>query len=223
MSTLLEQSSKPASLRDIAVVSEQLAADLSQLHLSSEGFSEADYLSLDGPYFVEYLHGKLQVLPMPTHLHQFLQLFLGAAVKNWVGKTRVAGSPMHRFAISPFRVRLSEKHYREPDVGVMLRDNVSRCFKDHWDGADFVIEILSPSNREHDTQTKRQEYAAAGIGEYWIIDPDARSLVQLVLQNDQYLEAALLVGTGEVTSAVLQGFSIDLAVMFADAADHEVS
>lgn len=41
---------------------------------------------------------------------------------------------------------------------------------------DLLIEVLSPSNRAHDTVRKRALYARGGVREYWIVDPDAATI-----------------------------------------------
>jgi len=47
-----------------------MAAPLSRLNLRTEGFSEADYLSLHGSYFVEFFESAIQFLPVLTAIHQ---------------------------------------------------------------------------------------------------------------------------------------------------------
>jgi len=39
------------------------------------------------------------------------------------------------------------------------------------DALRIVIEVLSPSTRRTDERDKADEYAAAGIGRYWLVDP----------------------------------------------------
>lgn len=72
MPSLLESPGHPLSLADVAGISRQLADDIGRLTLKTEGFTVSDYLSLGGPYLVEYRSGCLQVLPMPNALHQAL-------------------------------------------------------------------------------------------------------------------------------------------------------
>ena len=59
----------------------------------------------------------------------------------------------------------------------------------------LVAEVLSPSNRTTDLVTKRSQYATAGIGHYWIIDPEVPSLTVLELHGDTYAETAVVQGT----------------------------
>lgn len=40
----------------------------------------------------------------------------------------------------------------------------------------MVVEILSPSTRSEDTVRKSMEYAEGGVGQYWIVDPDLRTI-----------------------------------------------
>jgi Uma2 family endonuclease len=43
----------------------------------------------------------------------------------------------------------------------------------------LVIEIVSPGSEGVDLITKRREYAAAGIPQYWIVDQDAPQTVTM--------------------------------------------
>ena len=82
------------------------------------------------------------------------------------------------------------------------------------EGADLVVEILSASNRDHDLLTKRAEYAAAGIEEYWLADPDTRTLTVLVLDGDRYREHGQF-GVGQAaTSPLLSELSLELVEVF---------
>jgi Uma2 family endonuclease len=40
----------------------------------------------------------------------------------------------------------------------------------------LVLEVLSPSTRAEDLLRKGPEYAGAGVGQFWVVDPDARSI-----------------------------------------------
>ncbi|MBX3423646.1 MAG: Uma2 family endonuclease [Pirellulaceae bacterium] len=52
---------------------------------------------------------------------------------------------------------------------------------------DLVVEILSPSNPDHDLKTKRRLYESAGIPEYWIVFPNEHQVLQLVHVGGRYV------------------------------------
>lgn len=54
----------------------------------------------------------------------------------------------------------------------------------------LVVEVVSPgkANRDRDYRYKRSEYAARGIGEYWIVDPQESKITVLLLDNGLYQE-----------------------------------
>jgi Uma2 family endonuclease len=199
-------------LADVAVISRELAEDVGRIILRTEGFSVEDYLSLDGPYLVEFVDGSLQILPMPTAFHQAIAFVLANLLVAWSKP-----DPLARTKLAPFRVRLTERLYREPDVCFMLGQNAARRSNAFWDGADLVIEIISGSNRAHDVHTKRSEYAAAGIPEYWIIDSELRLISVFTLDRSQYVLRADFHAHQVAGSVVLKGFSVDVSELFATA------
>jgi Uma2 family endonuclease len=54
----------------------------------------------------------------------------------------------------------------------------------------LVVEVVSPgkANRDRDYRYKRSEYAARGIAEYWIVDPQENKVTVLLLDNGLYQE-----------------------------------
>lgn len=212
MPTLLESPPRPLSLADVATISRQLADDISHLVLKSEGFSVGDYLSLGGNYFVEYLDGGLQILPMPTAFHQAIAFVLANLLVTWSRPDARA-----RTKLGPFRVRINERDFREPDVCFMRGVHADRRSNQYWIGADFVAEVISESNADHDLRTKRSEYAAAGIPEYWIIDPDRRTIRVLTLAGNEYVLHGDFAAGQTATSVALNGFNVVVSDLFAAA------
>jgi Uma2 family endonuclease len=209
MPTLIQSPPNSLTISDVVSISRQLADDLSRVVLKTEGFSVDDYLSLDGPYFVELKGGCLQILPMPDALHQALAFVFANLLVAWSEPDILARTKM-----APFRVAVSTTTFREPDVCFMRGQNASRRHKQYWEGADFVVEIISESNRNHDYLTKRAEYAAAGIPEYWVIEPELRTILVLILRDGAYVEHGTF-GMGQTIASVsLPGFSVDVAALF---------
>ena len=81
---------------------------------------------------------------------------------------------------------------------------------------DLVIEVPSPSNRGHDQLTKRALYARAGVQEYWIVDPAARTVDVLVLDRDAFHTVHVAAGEDVITSPLLDGAVFPLTGVFAN-------
>lgn len=73
---------------------------------------------------------------------------------------------------APIDVQLSDNDVVQPDLVVVLADNRIITQTRVRGVPDLIIEILSPSNRKHDTGLKKQLYEQFAIPEYWIVDPD---------------------------------------------------
>jgi len=90
-----------------------------------------------------------------------------------------------RWLTAPLDVFFAGANPVQPDIVVILPG---------WSGAlplrgpegapDLLIEVLSPSNRTHDLLTKRALYGRAGVREYWLVDPEARTIEILSLDRD---------------------------------------
>jgi Uma2 family endonuclease len=214
MATLLQSPTNALSIADVGKIYHQLAEDLGQLVLKTEGFSVEDYFSLDGNYLVEYVDGCLQVLPMPDAVHQALVLIFANLLIAYS-----KADPKARTKFSPFKVFLDDSRYREPDICFMKGDHADRRNSKFWIGADLVAEVVSESNRDHDYETKRVDYANAGIPEYWIIDPDQNRIHIYRLEETKYILHGDS-GAGTIaTSPTLPGFTVNVTDLFQQAAE----
>ncbi len=174
-------------------------------------WSEQEYLALDSKRMVELMNGGVEVLPTPTLAHQFIVRFLFKALDQFV-----AGQALGEVLFAPLPVRLCPGTYREPDI-VYLRPERARGSHGQPEGADLVMEVLreGAENRERDLVAKRQDYAAAGIPEYWIVDPQEGRMAVLTLEGASYREHGNF-GPGErATSVLLPGFAVDVDAVLA--------
>lgn len=185
--------------------------DIALLFPTQGNWSEADYLALDTNRLVELSDGCLEVLPMPTILHQLIAQFLYELLNGHV-KAKKAGLVL----LAPLPVRLWAGKYREPDV-VYLRPERVPNPRTQPEGADLVMEIVSEGeeSRERDLIQKRLDYARAGIPEYWIVDPQERSITVLTLDSGAYREHGTFRGGSQASSAFLPGFSVSVDAAFA--------
>ena len=177
-------------------------------------WSEEEYLALHTNRMVELADRCVEVLPMPTILHQLIVQFFYEQLQAFV-KSGIGGLVL----VAPCPVKLFDETYREPDI-VYLSPNRAVDRNGYPTGADLVVEVVSEGKqaRKRDLETKRVEYARAGIAEYWIIEPESTSATVLRLCDGEYHVASASDILGSVKSHVLNGFEVDVREMF-DAAD----
>jgi len=174
------------------------------LYPDQGGWTVEEYLDLDIGRHVEFSNGNLEFLPMPNEEHQAILYFLVHAFKLYVSEF---GGRAH---MAPLPMMLWKEKFREPDVLFMKEENLNRCKGKYWHRADLVVEIVSKSNKGHDLQTKRAEYAKARISEYWIVDPQKETITVLALKKNSYAVHGEFKKGQKATSKLLPGFSLDV-------------
>ncbi|MBI2805549.1 MAG: Uma2 family endonuclease [Planctomycetes bacterium] len=177
-------------------------------------WTEEDYFSLErtsGNWMIELNDGCLEFPPMPDPFHQDIVDFLFTAFKAFL-KDRQFG----RAYFAPLPIRLWAGQIREPDIAILGYHRLKNKRKAP-DGADLVVEIVSPGEeaRERDLETKRREYAKAGIREYWIVDPEERTITVLTLSGKSYRVHGVFEAGDEAASKLLKGFKVAVSGAFA--------
>ena len=188
--------------------------DMALLYPLQGGWTEENYLEVAFArnWLIEFTDGCVEVLPMPTIEHQIIVRFLLDVLRAFVDPKKLG---MVLFA--PLPVKLGVKGYREPDIIFNFTQNHIERSKKYYDRADLVMEVVSDDKRSHtrDYDEKRADYAKAGILEYWIVDPQEQRVTVLALEGGEYVEHASLQGAGAAPSKLLDGFTIDVAAVFA--------
>ncbi len=187
-----------------SVTTTEPAWDIARLFPDQGDWSEADYLALDTNHLIEYSHGNIEVLPMPSDKHQSILGHLYTDFLALAAKTR------GKVLFSPLRLRLWPGKIREPDLPFLASARDPRRQNQFWSGADLVVEVVSPDDPERDLMTKRREYAQAGIPEYWIVDPRSGTISVLTLVGTSYQEESY--GRGQQARSVnFPDLSVDVA------------
>lgn len=114
------------------------------------------------------------------------------------------------------RLNLGKKIVRRvPDVVFITRERLNILTATYAEGApDLVIEIVSPDSTKRDWREKLQEYEAAGVREYWVVDPLSKQVEVYALSAKRY--QVLPEKGGAVHSRVLPGFFLKQAWLFQD-------
>ena len=173
-------------------------------------WTEEQYLKLTDQtnQLIEFTEGTIEVLAMPTRKHQVI---LALLYELFIAFIRPRGG---KVLFAPLRVQIAPHRFREPDLVLLLDAHDPRNQEAFWLGADLVVEIVSPDNPTRDTVEKRQDYAAAGIGEYWIVNPADETITVLGLDGSTYTEHGVFARGTSVRSALLPGFQVSVADTF---------
>ena len=156
---------------------------------------------------MELVNGRLEVLRPPTDQHQSILVNIFMPLSTL---TKTIGGKVIFVAL---RLRLWSGHFRNPDILLLVSADDPRRANEFWDGADLVVEVVSPDKPERDTVDKVRDYAQAGIPEYWIVNPITERITVLTLADAEY-KAHGDWGRGEIaTSALLPDFSANVSAV----------
>ena len=160
---------------------------------------------------VEFAEGCLEFLPVPSKFHEILGNVLFAKLLLLLGPRRVF--------FGGYELEAPNGSARFPDL-LAARSEDSLGPK-RATAADLVIEVVSPGRVQHDRdfRQKRTDYASAGVGEYWIVDPETRTVLVLRLKDGAYVEAGTFVAGQTAASAIIDGFAVAVDELFAAAED----
>ncbi len=148
----------------------------------------------------ELINGRIYMTPPPNLSHQDISFTIAGEIYAFLKKKKVG-----RAFASPVGVFLDEeKNVVQPDiVFVSAKRRKLLTADDGIHGApDFVLEILSPGNRNHDLKKKKNLYEQFRVQEYWIIDPVTKLAVGFKLVKGLYQE--FYRDTGKYRSQVLK-------------------
>ena len=145
------------------------------------------------------------MLPVPTLAHQWIAKYLADILEAHIA---AIGRPKG-VAMAPLPIPLFSGTVREPDVVYMRPDQIGDPRKARQ-GAELAIEVVSlgKENRERDLVTKREEYAKAGIREYWIVDPEFAQISVLTLVGNVYSVHGEFSRGSRATSLLFPGLEI---------------
>lgn len=163
----------------------------------------------------ELLHGELYMVPAPTTRHQRISRKLETILDRHVtdhGLGEVFDAP-----VDVVLGRDNEREVAQPDILFVAHARRAIIKLHGIEGApDLVVEILSEGTAERDRGYKRALYARNGVSEYWIIDPQTRTVEVYVNHGGEYGGPATFPADAAFASALFPGLAIPLADILAD-------
>ena len=182
-----------------------------QLQKKEHNCTYADYCTWDDGKRWELIEGvPYAMAPGPSQVHQSISGDLFVQLHNFL-----KGKPCKLFS-APFDVRLNAD---TGDDTVVQPDILVVCDQSKLDGKscigapDFIVEITSPSSLRLDRLIKLLQYQRSGVREYWIVEPESKSVSVHLLENGKYTITAY--GDDEIAPVhVLEGCTINLREVF---------
>jgi len=150
---------------------------------------------------IELWDGELVMSPAPTLFHQEIVDRFHDLLKAWVrprqlGKTWAA----------PIDMVLTTRRVVQPDVVFVSSERLDIIKQRIMGPADLVAEVISPESRRRDRIDKRDLYEQHGVREYWLIDPEAKTVEVLHMEAGQYKLAGRWHPGDQAQSRLLKGF-----------------
>jgi Uma2 family endonuclease len=162
----------------------------------------------------ELVDGIVEEEEMPNFAHEIVVAWLVALLRAWA-------RPRGGFALpSESKIAVGPNRGRKPDVVVFFggralpvrRDSISRV------APDIVIEVITPTPRDgrRDRVEKKSDYARIGVSQYWLVDPELRTIEILVRGEDGRFIEAVSASTGSHEVPACEGLSLDLDSLWAE-------
>lgn len=166
----------------------------------------------EGGYRYELARGVLEVSEVPDDWHGDLVCWIYQLLATYMAEHP---GRIHRYGGGgEFRLWMPEMvSGRHPDVAAVLAGTAP----DHRGRRppSLAMEVVSEGGRARtrDFVTKREEYLAYGLREYWILDPFERRIVVLIRNGDAWIERAFG-AEQEAEGVLLPGFRVGVAALF---------
>ena len=143
-----------------------------------------DYYALPDEQRVELIDGVFYDMAAPSYLHQLILIHLSHLFYDCAKQHDM---PCEVFT-APCDVRLDRDNYTmvQPDLLVICGKQDYLHMKQLEGAPDLAVEVLSPSTRSKDMILKLYKYEKAGVREYWIIDPEQRTVTVHFFDTDHY-------------------------------------
>lgn len=120
----------------------------------------------------EVIDGEPYMTPAPRPLHQWVLMRLAGMLLDYVTTNRLG-----IVVPAPADIEFADDTLVQPDISVI--PVAAGEFPVSWSDVDrllLAVEILSPSTADYDRGVKRRLYQRQQVGEYWIVDSDARRI-----------------------------------------------
>ncbi|HIK32409.1 MAG TPA: Uma2 family endonuclease [Oscillatoriales cyanobacterium M59_W2019_021] len=161
--------------------------------LAQQKFTLQEYLNYDDGTDTKYelVDGELVAMPPESDQNNLISLYLLVEFLKFVPIQLIRHKDTEIVVTGQrTRVRLPDLTILTEEFLAAINDKRATVTQD-MPPPTLVVEVVSPgkANEDRDYRYKRSEYAARGIPEYWIVDPNRDRVTVLILVDGLYEEA----------------------------------
>jgi Uma2 family endonuclease len=160
----------------------------------------------------ELWDGELILSPAPSFFHQEIVTRFYKLLDAWVARHRLG-----KTGLAPLDMVLAPHRAVQPDIVFIANERLDIIRERVEGAADLVAEVLSPGSRRRDRLDKRDLYEQHGVKEYWLIDPEARTVEVLFLERGEYRLVGRWQPDGQAALRLLKGFKVSVRDLFGGA------
>ena len=172
-------------------------------------FTYEDYLLLPEDKHYELIEGELVMVPSPGRKHQRVLGRLYQTLSRFLERKNLG-----ELYMAPFDIMLSPTVVVQPDLLFVSRERLLIITEANIQGPpDLVAEILS-SDHEKDRGIKKKLYAKFGVEEYWIVDPEGKSIEVMELEEKGFRTVGIFKSKDVLTTKTFPGLNIKTFEVF---------
>ena len=161
-----------------------------------------DYYAIPDERRVELIKGVIYDMSAPTAAHQLIAGCIYNDLSNYIRANKGKCIPM--IAPSDVQINCDDRTMVQPDVYVLC-DRHKMRMKNIYGAPDFIVEVLSPSTRKKDMNTKLALYVETGVREYWLVDPDKKKVLVYELEKESLDYVTLYTFDDQVPVGIFNG------------------
>ena len=141
-----------------------------------------EYYKIDDGNQYQVMKGELIMVPAPSTDHQRFSRYIEFILYNYIKKLAL-GEVFN----APIDLILDDKIVVQPDLVFISKEKANIIKKRGIFGVpDLIVEIISKSSIKMDRQEKFKLYEKYGVKEYWIADPNNKTIECFFLENSKY-------------------------------------
>ena len=186
-----------------------LVDELQRVLAAEQARRQCFYEELTEDTKAEFINGQV-VMQSPASLsHVTAVKLLSLLLHTYVERHRLGYVGTEKMLIV-----LPRNDY-EPDICFFGAAKAARLTPSQrqFPAPDFIVEVLSPTTEHLDRGVKFEDYAANGVEEYWLVDPQLEQIESFLLQEGKFSTAGVF-GDGVISSRVIGGFTLPVRAVF---------